>query len=303
MSFLNPVNEPVKRFSSTDAGAPQINYNARTAGDVKAVLKACLVTGYGAKASAGWTAANETATVIEFVSPSVAMSDYRLGIDDTSAASTTWYYQYQDVRVNPNYNAPVKSISQINKTSGKNGWQLFVTDKGLIFVEIFDATNVTTPNNTAARITYLSAIKSSKTSDVGVNIAFFNIGHGGLIYNPSFMLQANYVHINVAGYGVTGQLFSCLPFNNQAPDTSYNNIAITLASYFYVTSSAYNIVLGQLAGIVCQIKNAKTDLHQIKDVTLDGRPMLELTAGYGYSGADAINYARVYSIPLDYWEY
>lgn len=66
MSFLNPVSEPVKRFKSTDAGAPQINYNARVSGDVKTVLKACLVTGYGAKASAGWSIVNEVDHVAEF---------------------------------------------------------------------------------------------------------------------------------------------------------------------------------------------------------------------------------------------
>ena len=136
MSFLNPVSEPVLRFSSTDASAPQINYNARTAGDIKAVLKACLVTGYGAKASAGWSIVNEINHVAEFVSPSAAMSDYRLGVDDSTTIKTTWYYQYQDARTNPNYNEPTKSFSYVDKTHASNGWQMLVTERGIVFIEL-----------------------------------------------------------------------------------------------------------------------------------------------------------------------
>ena len=53
MSLSNPVKYPVKHYSHLDAGAPQI---ADADGAIKTILKACLVTGYGTKASAGWTA-------------------------------------------------------------------------------------------------------------------------------------------------------------------------------------------------------------------------------------------------------
>lgn len=302
MSFLNPVNEPVLRFSSTDASAPQINYNARTAGDVKAVLKACLVTGYGAKASAGWTAVNETATVIEFVSPSAAMSDYRLGIDDTSAASTTWYYRYQDVRVNPGYNGPAKSIDYINKTSAENGWLVLATARGLVFIEFFKATMVS-GNTISSRITYLSTIKSARNTTTGSEVAFFNIGHGATINNPVYIYRANYIHINIGGYGTTPLLFSALPYDSNTSNTAFGVSSISLSSSFYICNSNHDCVLGELPGLLARIDNDKNNLYVTKEEAVNGRACVQFTAGYNSPNDDATNYARNYLFYIDYWGY
>ena len=172
MSFLNPVNEPVLRFKSTDVGAPKINYNARVAGDVKAVLKACLVTGYGAIASAGWTAANEVAHVIEFVSPSATMIDYRLGIDDTSATQTAWYHQYQGARTTTS-SASLKHAANANWTHADNGWQLIVTLQGLFFVEHVYSTTISAQ---MARLTYFGRLKSAINNTTDKNIIFWTTG-------------------------------------------------------------------------------------------------------------------------------
>ncbi len=53
MSLRNPVKYPVKYYSWQDDQAPQLS-NAD--GLIKTILKACLVTGYGTKQGAGWTA-------------------------------------------------------------------------------------------------------------------------------------------------------------------------------------------------------------------------------------------------------
>lgn len=52
MSLKQPVRYPAKYYSHLDAGAPQL---ADVDGVIKTILKACLVTGYGTKESAGWT--------------------------------------------------------------------------------------------------------------------------------------------------------------------------------------------------------------------------------------------------------
>lgn len=52
MSLKQPVQYPVKYYSHADADAPQL---ADADGVIKTILKACLVTGYGAKEGAGWT--------------------------------------------------------------------------------------------------------------------------------------------------------------------------------------------------------------------------------------------------------
>lgn len=126
MSFLNPVNEPVLRFSSTDTDAPQIDYNSRTSSDIKTVLKACLVTGYGTTASAGWSITNETTNDAEFVSPSAAMSSYRIGVTGGSYR-TDWYYMHNNVKKTPASGAVLQEVSSIDKTHPSNGWELLVT--------------------------------------------------------------------------------------------------------------------------------------------------------------------------------
>ena len=296
MSFLNPVSEPVKRFSSTDAGAPQINYNARVAGDVKTVLKACLVTGYGAKASAGWSIVNEVDHVAEFVSPSVAMSDYRLGIDDTSASSTTWYYQYQDARVNPTYNAPIKSINAINKTSAENGWQLFVTDLGILLLETFMNSYV---NKLSNRITYLGQAKSALIDNTGVNICFFNTGHSGALGGPEY-LYTSMTHIKLGVYN--GTLYDSTPMLTNGSQ-EHGISSLDLVSSIYIrTNSA---LLGQLPPFMSGITNQRVDAFGVSVVTLDSREMLKVSAGYAsYNGADeSYRYDRTYFISTDYWEY
>ena len=56
MSLLTPVKVPVKVYRWDDAGAPVLDKKANC---VATILKACLVTGYGAKTDAGWTLAFE----------------------------------------------------------------------------------------------------------------------------------------------------------------------------------------------------------------------------------------------------
>lgn len=54
MSLLTPERVPVKVYRWDDAGAPALN---KTAGCVMRIFKACLDTGYGSKAGAGWSTA------------------------------------------------------------------------------------------------------------------------------------------------------------------------------------------------------------------------------------------------------
>lgn len=301
MSFLNPVSEPVLRFSSTDAGAPQINYNARVAGDVKTVLKACLVTGYGDKASAGWSIANEVNHVAEFVSPSVAMSDYRLGIDDTSTSSTTWYYQYQDVRVNPSYNAPIKSLSAANKTHASNGWQLLVTERGIMFIEIIFHTSL---NKTAARLTYFGQVKSALPSSDGRNMMFFNLGHNGQIAFKSYLYATNYPHLSLAGYS-SPQVFGSTIDALGASDRTHGVSTIDLASQLYIADSSKKALIAGIVGLLGVTRSNVANAPDVSDDMLDGRPVLSIIAAYAASGtADFIlQNSASFLIYLDHWGY
>lgn len=297
MSFLNPVNEPVLRFKSTDAGAPQINYNSRVAGDVKAVLKACLVTGYGSKASAGWSVVNDVNHVAEFVSPSAAMSDYRLGIDDTSTSSTTWYYQYQDVRSNPSYNALTKSFSYADKAHVDNGWQLLVTARGILFVEIVQHSVV---NKLSTRITHWGQLKSALTDVAGKNICFFSIGHNGGIAVPNYLYTRNtYPHTKIAGA-------SDLKFTTPLPADRFvmSMSNIDLISAVYLTDSTGSFVAAQLPAILSNFVSNPLNVYGVDGVVIDGRPALSICAGYANGNPDwQITEARCFLIYLDNWEY
>lgn len=304
MSFLNPVSEPVLRFKSTDAGAPQINYNSRVAGDVKAVLKVCLVTGYGTKASAGWSIVNEVGHVAEFVSPSASMSDYRLGIDDTSASNTTWYYQHQNVRTNPKYNTPLKTLSGINKSSAQNGWEMLVTKKGVFFIEkVFS----TLASNLSARLTYWGLNKSALDDTGTINVAFFNEGHQGasdFAYQFFNNAVANHLISTRNALKFSGSTPFILPGGtyNTIVDYIFNVSNTDIASPLYLTDG--KSFVGQQPGILTQVVNQESQVYGVSDTDVAGRPVLKLCLGYhGNSPEYVYSRARNMLIYLDYWDY
>lgn len=301
MSFLNPVNEPVLRFSSTDASAPQINYATRVAGDVKAVLKACLVTGYGAKASAGWTAVNETATVIEFVSPSVAMSDYRLGIDDTSATNTTWYYQYQDARVNPAENSLAKTFSWITANHASNGWELLVTARGMYFTE---AVYHTATGKRFGRTIFFGQIKSALLNDAGQNIGFWTAGYQSVSFFPHNIFEAidktrkTYKLGSLAYLQFTSA--NILAFGNTVGARNTSAAALIDALYLHKD----NNFAGQQPGILLNDVNDIPNSYGVYVTVFESRPVLYVCLGVATSDVVQIAGAsRCILIYLDYWEY
>lgn len=301
MSFLNPVNEPVKRFSSTDADAPQINYNARVAGDVKTVLKACLVTGYGDKASAGWSIVNEVDHVAEFVSPSAAMSDYRLGVDDSTTTKTDWYYQYQDARVSPSYSNPTKSFGFADKTHVSNGWQLLVTARGMVFIETVLSVVV---NKLSSRLTYFSQIKSGLETTGSANIAFFNIGNSASISQPRWLYDAAYPHFRLESES-SARIIGTTPYLFSHDDYAFSSSLLDIATELYLAVPTTGVLIGRLAGVILKAVNNPADTYGLTETTIDSRPMLSVCAGYGSTNMLSITLSRgrTFLLPLDYWEY
>lgn len=300
MSFLNPVSESVKRFSSTDASAPQISYNARVAGDVKTIIKACLVTGYGAKSSAGWSIVNEVNHVAEFVSPSAAMSDYRLGIDDTSASSTTWYYQYQDVRINPVSNALSKNFgSYIDKNHASNGWQLLVTQRGLYFVEICKHSG---GDALVARMTYWGMIKSALVNNVGDNIAWFAAGWGAPNIDPKrvFFDFDRAAHTRLSGIGSLKPASPVVDLLRNGQSRVYGEQSIDIAAELYLIAS--NKLAGSQQGLLLKEVAVLPDLYGVRDEMVNNRPALYMCLSREVVFSDIKNWSTAALIYLDYWE-
>lgn len=303
MSFLNPVNEPVLRFSSTDANAPQINYATRVAGDIKTILKACLVTGYGTKASAGWAMTKETGHIAEFASPAAVMSDYKLGIDDRNAATSTWYYTYKNNRTNPVSNIVTRQVNDSNKTSTRNGWQLLVSKRGIFFIEIFDNTTV---NDLVSRVTYWGQIKSGLTNNSGANIAFWNVGHGATADLPAYFFQPTnnaYRHFRINSYladiRFSGTNIESIGSYESGVDP---NAAVEVVSTLYL----YNLTrfVGEHPALLMKDNNDPSKIYGVFDTTFQTRPVISLCLTYDYPDIPTyVANSRTILLYLDYWEY
>lgn len=300
MSFLNPVSEPVLRFSSTDADAPQINYSSRTAGDIKAVLKACLVDGYGTTASAGWSVVNEVGEVAEFVSPSASMSDYRLGINDSSASASTWYYTYFDSRINPNYGAsPSKSFSYTDNI--KNKWELLVTDNGLFFIEIL---HHTASQKATSRVTWLGQLKPALMTN-GINMSYFCLGYGADIAIVSQFFTTSRLQSNrLSNYDHNNTLFGASNVKYFETElTPYGINTAELASELFITTNV-GVVLAQQPGLLLHSVNKESDAFGVYDDIIDGRPVFSIPLGFsnGPERNVALRTKRI-CIYTDQWGY
>jgi len=298
MSFLNPVNETVKRFKSTDAGAPQINYNARVAGDIYAIIKSCLVTGYGSVASAGWSVANETTNAGEFVSPSTSMSSYKIGVADTSATTTTWYYKYLDVRTDPTNNSGKKVFTYIDKTSANNGWQMLVTGRGFFFIESMHQSDVSAM---VARVTYFGMIKSAISTTSGKNIAYWSAGHGAS-YQPYQLYSSTAAsHLNLESF--SNLTFSSANISGITTGAkTYGTSEADVVSKLYLYSSS--VFAAEHPGLMAVDSAKSANLFGIRDtVDDDNRPVIYVCMGREVGSSNIEASARGVFIYLDYWEY
>lgn len=128
MSLRNPVKYPVKYYSWQDTQAPQLT---DADGVIKTILKACLVTGYGAKAGAGWTALFEDAYRIVLRRPLRTGNPPDIKIENGKITGTTKRHRIvaQD---NPTGLGYAKELSAVNllardSTCGTE-WHCIVTD-------------------------------------------------------------------------------------------------------------------------------------------------------------------------------
>ena len=305
MSFANPVNELVLSFKSTDTGAPQIDHNARKAGDIKAIFKSCLVTGYGATASAGWTATKDTLNILEVLSPSASMSEYKLGIDDRTAANTTWYYLYKNVRTTPaNISIISKAILNVDITNPSNGWQLLVTQRGIFFIEIFYATDISA---LVGRVTYWGAIKSALVNNSGVNIAFWCVGHESPAALPNYFFEVGntaYRHFRLSNFTLTDVVFAGTNINTMGISSVFADpsILVEVASPLYLYRQ--NRFVGEHPALIMKDNNSVASRYGVYDTTFNDRPVKSICLTYSISGASYYpEYSKTILLYLDYWEY
>lgn len=119
---------PVTLFQSTDESAPQLTASA---GSLKTILKACLVTGYGDKQALGWESAYEDSTYIAFRSKHNKASKCWISVDNQyeRAAVVTGYHEMS--AKNTGENQFGEGLVQLLSNSSENApWVLVGHERG-----------------------------------------------------------------------------------------------------------------------------------------------------------------------------
>lgn len=133
MSLRNPVKYPVKYYSWQDDQAPQL---ANADGIIKTILKACLVTGYGSKAGAGWTALFEDAYRIVLRRPLRTGNPPDFKIENGTITGTTIRHRIvaQDKPTGLDDATELSAVNLLARDSrcGKE-WHCIVTDFAVLF--------------------------------------------------------------------------------------------------------------------------------------------------------------------------
>lgn len=158
MSLLTPERVPVKVYKWDDVGAPVLD---KTAGCMMTIFKACLVTGYGTKESAGWTMPFEdTTSGVNVLRPaSNAYTDFyvRLSLDTGSKMSVAMYDAMSDINTGVNLiSLPV--AFHYAKARVNEKWVMIVSPYGFWF----STASSTKANVDAGYFFWLGALPSIK---------------------------------------------------------------------------------------------------------------------------------------------
>lgn len=132
MSLRNPVKYPVSYYSWQDTQAPQLT---DADGVIKTILKACLVTGYGSKAGAGWTALFEDDYRIVLRRPLRTGNPPDIKIENGTITSTTVRHRIvaQDNPAGLDDATEVRAVKLLSRGSPLGlQWHCIVTDFGVL---------------------------------------------------------------------------------------------------------------------------------------------------------------------------
>lgn len=273
MSLLTPAQHSVKYYSSADAGAPQIS-NADFA--IKNIIKACLVTGYGTKAGAGWTALFENTNKIVLRRPLGAGSPV-----DVKIINGFGLHQIvgQDNPTSIDDNSALSSVYFIAKDSLYGAeWHMIVSDFGFIFCYQMGSGSSAYPRNNILYIGSMMPLKDTPAPMLMLKSAAAkqdgnatSPAHSLLDSGVSFVDMRSGVNISSKGY-----LSTTL---DSLSDFVQKPLIGTFFTPFYIS-------LGAGSG---------DRIPEI--VTIKGRSMLKWP-----NVMEAISAARLLFIPLDYWE-
>lgn len=280
MSLLLPVRYPAKHYSHLDAGAPQL---ANVNGAIKTILKACLVTGYGDKAGAGWTALFDDAFRIVLRRPLRTGNPPDVKIEN--GISNRHQIISQD---NPTSITDTKKLASVpllaRDSSHGVGWHLIACDFGFVFVYQMSE-NGHRYESIQYDLLYVGGTKSL-ADQTGSMYASYHVGTAANgIHSPwasPFMSEESPLRNLRTNTNVTSKYALVMPIAEKT-----NNVAV-VQSVFLQT--------GEALPFYCPVGGIISD-EITSVVQVNGRSMLRV---YNSMVQD---YSRsIFYIPLDYWE-
>lgn len=288
MSLRHPVKYPVKYYSWQDAQAPQLT---DIDGAIKTILKACLVTGYGSKQGAGWTALFEDAYRIVLRRPLRTGNPPDIKIENGVINGTASHrIVAQD---NPTSLDDATELSAVNllarDTRAGKEWYCIVTDFAFLLCYQFDRNGIASA--TRNNVLFVGGCKKLLDADT----EYFLI-------NTNTNIQSTGLATNPIG-GIVWNSTAAWQFYDMRRKTSYNqrgylDLSIT-ETYINSDYFAQKVLIDKVAelpffaSITSQYDNTAHD-----KISINNRSMLRFvnaTSSPSYG-------SRALYVPLDYWE-
>ena len=280
MSLLLPVRYPVKHYSHLDAGAPQMS---DVNGAIKTILKACMVTGYGDKAGAGWTALFDDAFRVVLRRPLRTGNPPDIKIEN--GISNRHQIISQD---NPTSITDAKKLASVNLLARDSAfgtqWHVMVTDFGFLFCYQMGEDATTDDKN---HMIYCGSLKKMQDSDpdffvtstsdtIGLN------GKGGYFVEPFLSTVSALRDMRTNSIHREKQFISL-----NVVERHFNNDYIAQS-----VIASQRAILPFYCSISEQYENLLTS-----NISISSRPMLRYV-----NKLIQVENARAFYIPLDFWE-
>lgn len=287
MSLRKPVKYPVKYYSWQDNQAPQLS-NAD--GVIKTILKACLVTGYGSKAGAGWTSLFEDDYRIVLRRPLRTGTPPDIKIENGTITGETVRHRIvaQDNPASLDDATELSAVSLLALGDTNSEWHCMVTDFAFLFCYRMVCQNAV----------YCGEVMRVREDDA-VYIYNFDISVSGSGRNDNIrVLDSNYRY--PAGF---------LSGNNKHVDmlkgTEYGLQIQSLTGEEKVINNDYfvqKIIIDEFKGIYPFWAAIPTEnaVRSTNVVDIDSRKCLRYVTTTRRLWGE--NNTRALYIPLDYWE-
>ena len=285
MSLKNPIRYPVKYYSHLDDDAPQLE---DADGVIKTILKACLVTGYGDKDSAGWEMPfeDEYRMVLRRPLRTGNPPDIKIenGFINDKVSHRIVSYEMDSCTGLDDKNelASVKLLARDNRHGDE--WHLIVTDFAFLLCYQFGEFGQSGYKNAAL---YLGAAQKINNSDNEYSV----VSQIPLVADGKGQLWLS--GFTTKKYGV------CNLHNNELYEAQVLNLDIdeTINNVYL----AQKIIMDKyiIMPFLCALTHKYNNDLMVK-VNINKREMLRvLNSGVQKS---VIYPPRVLYIPLDYWE-